>query len=224
MDERRGNPMYSAIGCKLQCNNLQRGASNSLYDRARQRGQRGQLWGGLTGRSRALLALGNVNAACIVEAQSYGGIHTVAIDRIRGSESRSADFDCDFNPLREHNRDRWLSIAEARERGKDLPPVALVQIGDLYFVRDGHHRISVARALGQQAIEARVVVWQVAGALPWEMLAQSASLANKGLFSKLRCEGARLQERALLSFRELLGAVGTTLRRPAILQPGVDGL
>jgi hypothetical protein len=47
-----------------------------------------------------------------------------------------------------------------------LPPVVLVQVGDVYFVRDGHHRISVARALGQLDIEAEVTVWQVSGPLP----------------------------------------------------------
>jgi hypothetical protein len=46
--------------------------------------------------------------------------------------------------------------------------VELIQIGEVYFVQDGHHRISVARALGQRTIEAQVVVWQVSGPLPWE--------------------------------------------------------
>jgi hypothetical protein len=50
-----------------------------------------------------------------------------------------------------------------------MPPVVLVQVGDIYFVEDGHHRISVALAWGEQEIEAEVTVWQVAGALPWEV-------------------------------------------------------
>jgi hypothetical protein len=49
-----------------------------------------------------------------------------------------------------------------------LPPVVLVQVGDVYFVRDGHHRISVARALGQLDIEAEVTVWHLSGPLPWD--------------------------------------------------------
>jgi hypothetical protein len=63
---------------------------------------------------------------------------------------------------------RWLSVAAARDQGKGLPPVVLVQVGDVYFVRDGHHRIAVARALGQLDIEAQVTVWHVSGPLPWE--------------------------------------------------------
>jgi hypothetical protein len=59
-------------------------------------------------------------------------------------------------------------IAAAWELGRELPPVELVQIGDFYFVRDGHHRISVARAMGQEHIEAEVTVWDVVGPLPWE--------------------------------------------------------
>jgi hypothetical protein len=52
--------------------------------------------------------------------------------------------------------------------GDPLPPVELIQVGSVYFVRDGHHRISVARAMGQQEIEAVVTVWQTADILPWE--------------------------------------------------------
>ena len=71
-------------------------------------------------------------------------------------------------------RERWLRIATARWRGMPLPPVDLVQVRDCYFVQDGHHRISVARALGQTNIEARVTVWHVSGPLPWETRATSS--------------------------------------------------
>lgn len=64
--------------------------------------------------------------------------------------------DCSFYPVRDHNQGRWLGVATARQEEKSLPPVELIQVGDVYFVRDGHHRISVARALGQPVIEAEV--------------------------------------------------------------------
>ena len=89
----------------------------------------------------------------------------VPISQICGSEGRCHDFDRDFHPLQDHNKERWLGIARARQRGKALPPVELVRVGDVYFVLDGHHRISVARALGQRHIEAKVMVWQVTGPL-----------------------------------------------------------
>jgi hypothetical protein len=55
--------------------------------------------------------------------------------------------------------------------------VELIQVGDLYFVRDGHHRISVARAWGQATIDAEVTVWEVVGPLPWERPATVAQPA-----------------------------------------------
>ena len=83
------------------------------------------------------------------------------IDQICGSESRAHDFDADFYPLQENTKERWLSIAAATQRGCQLPPVILIQIGESYFVRDGHHRISVARAQGQKTIQAKVETWRL---------------------------------------------------------------
>jgi hypothetical protein len=171
------------------------------------------------GHSRRLLALESVDAACAVRARCNAGIRTVAIEQIRGSEGRAHDFDRDFNPLQEHTKGRWLSIAAARQRGKALPPVVLVQVGDLYFVRDGHHRISVARALGQLDIEAKVTVWQVDGSLPWDVSTIGQPRGVKRGFGKLRREGARLQERALLGVHDLLGAVRVMLRGPVVPRP-----
>jgi hypothetical protein len=88
----------------------------------------------------------------------HGQTQTVPIDRIRGSENRCGDFDQDFRPLQGHTRERWLSVATARMSGVCLPPVELLAVGDEYYVRDGHHRISVAHTLGEQFIEATVMV------------------------------------------------------------------
>jgi hypothetical protein len=152
---------------------------NSMYSRARNRGWRGQVRSALTGRSCRLFALAELDANCTVHARRHAGIRTVPIGQIRGSQDRSHDFDRDFNPLQEHSKGRWLGIAGARQGGKALPPVELVQVGDIYFVRDGHHRISVARALGQRDIEARVIVWHVTGLLPWKESAATHSLAGQ---------------------------------------------
>lgn len=141
--------------------------SLALYQRAYSQGWQHKVWSALTGRSRGLLNLATVRATCTVAGRHYVGSQTVPIDQIRGSLSRSNDFDLDFYPLRTHTRERWLNIAEARQREVSLPLVDLIQVGGVYFVCDGHHRISVARALGQQYIDAVVTVWQVAGPLPW---------------------------------------------------------
>ena len=183
-------------------------AIDMLYSRARDRGQWAQVWSTLTGRSRCLLALDEIEATCTVHTCRHAGIRTVPISQIRGSGGRSDDFDCDFNPLQDHNKRRWLSIAAARRRGKALPPVGLVQVGDVYFVCDGHHRISVARAMGQRDIEAKVMVWQVTGPLPWETSAPAQNLTGQEteierLYKKVRDESVRLQELFLLRLRSL---------------------
>jgi hypothetical protein len=140
----------------------------ALYQRAYSQGWQHKVWSALIGRSRRLLNLATVQATCAVVGRHYAGGQTVPMDQIRGSLGRSNDFDMDFYPLQTHNRERWLNIAKARQRGVNLPPVELIQVGDVYFVLDGHHRISVARALGQKYIDAVVTVWQVAGSLPGE--------------------------------------------------------
>lgn len=136
-------------------------AADRLYSLSRDQARRGLLWSTLTRRSRSLLALDEIDAASAVYRDA--GVQMVPIGQIRGSESRSSDFDRDFNPLQDHDKRRWLNVADARRQGKALPPVKLVQVGEVYFVRDGHHRISVARALGQRSIEARVLVWEMGG-------------------------------------------------------------
>jgi hypothetical protein len=97
-----------------------------------------------------------------IENRYSAGVQTVAMDQIQGSQGRCRDFDRAFYPLQRHSESRWLRVATARELGIALPLVELVQVGNIYFVRDGHHRISVAQALGQTEIEAEVRVWQVA--------------------------------------------------------------
>ncbi|MAU00488.1 MAG: hypothetical protein CL608_25375 [Anaerolineaceae bacterium] len=77
-----------------------------------------------------------------------------------GSKGRSHDFNNQFWPLREESRDRWVNIAQVMRSKKGLPPVQLIHTDAGYFVRDGHHRISAARALGQTAIEAEVVSYK----------------------------------------------------------------
>lgn len=85
------------------------------------------------------------------------GIQYIAIDQIIGSEGRNRDFDNQFWPITEHSRDRWVNIAVAMGTGKLLPPVQLVRVENGYVVRDGNHRVSVARAFGRDVIKAEIV-------------------------------------------------------------------
>ena len=90
------------------------------------------------------------------------GRQMVSIEQICGSagNGRCQDFDNDFRPLNSNTKNRWISIATARRLGKRLPPVQLVQVGDQYFIEDGHHRVSVATAFGDSMIEATVTIYQ----------------------------------------------------------------
>ena len=154
-------------------------AALQMYRNARLAGQLGQIWYKLTGATRCLFNLRDVRAACPVRSSHYAGTRAVPIRQIRGSEGRCEDFDADFRPLQTHSKGRWVKVAVARERGMGLPPVELIQVGDVYFVRDGHHRISVARERGEEAVDAEVTVLDVAGPLPWERRVAAGRLANQ---------------------------------------------
>jgi hypothetical protein len=86
------------------------------------------------------------------------GVQTIAIDSIAGTSDRhkATAFDRDFHPP-EWSRGRWAQMYHAAQRGAEMPPISVYRVGEQHFVRDGHHRISVARALGAAAIEAHVV-------------------------------------------------------------------
>jgi hypothetical protein len=84
------------------------------------------------------------------------GLEVVPLDSIVGTVDRAADFDRGFRPTSPRLRSRWERIAAAQRRGESLPPISLYRVGDLHFVRDGHHRVSVAKSLGREDIDAYV--------------------------------------------------------------------
>ena len=84
------------------------------------------------------------------------GVQVVPLDTIVGTVDRDRGFDRDFRPTAAHNRQRWERLDSAMRRGESMPPVDLYRVGELHFVRDGHHRVSVAKAMGLDSIEANV--------------------------------------------------------------------
>ncbi len=104
-----------------------------------------------------LLAFEEVRQRLQIRGQRDLGVCTVPIDHIVGSEGRYTDFDRHFLPRSDHIRERWMNVDRAAEQYIELPPVDLYKIGEVYFVRDGNHRISVARRNHQQYIDANVV-------------------------------------------------------------------
>lgn len=89
-------------------------------------------------------------------AENYLGTKLIPLDAIVGSVDRYRDFDRRFRPTSARSRQRWERLARASRTGEEIPPIEVYQVGDYYFVRDGHHRVSVARSLGLDVIEARV--------------------------------------------------------------------
>jgi hypothetical protein len=84
------------------------------------------------------------------------GLKVVPLDAIVGTVDRGRDFDRSFRPTSARVRTRWERIAAATRRGESMPPIDVVKVGEIYFVRDGHNRVSVARALGRTDIDAQV--------------------------------------------------------------------
>jgi hypothetical protein len=117
-------------------------------------------WSFIRGCSYHLRSLDDVTGAQSVQGSHYEGTRTIDIRQIVGSENRSSDFDREFTPLKAESRDRWISIARAFLQGQALPPVEVIQFDNEYYVRDGHHRISVAKTLGQQFIDAEIISMQ----------------------------------------------------------------
>jgi hypothetical protein len=84
------------------------------------------------------------------------GLQVVALDTIVGTTDRLSGFDRQFRPTSGRVRGRWERIAAALHRGDPRPPISLDRVGEAHFVRVGHHRVSVARALGWRVMDAYV--------------------------------------------------------------------
>jgi hypothetical protein len=127
--------------------------------RARRRAALGAMVARLRGEPddvRHILPYEEVVAALGYVSEHSAGKAVVPLDAIAGTVDRGRDFDRSFRPTTGRVRSRWEHIAAAMRRGEAMPPVDLVRIGQIYFVRDGHHRVSVARALGHNDIDAIV--------------------------------------------------------------------
>ncbi len=115
----------------------------------------------LTGRHNQLLAFDQVASKLRVGGPIYRGVKTVRLDQIVGTVNRYHDFDRAFLPTQTFTADRWQRVSRAWYDDISLPPILLYQVGDIYFVVDGHHRVSVAREQGQEYIDAEVRECQV---------------------------------------------------------------
>jgi hypothetical protein len=118
------------------------GAAIAAFKRAKKRGTWRRLLAWLTRRS--------------VELQHFPTIE-LQYTKHAARGVQYIDLDNQFWPITEHSRARWVSIAKAMGTDKPLPPVQLIQVANGYVVRDGNHRVSVARAFDQSVIEAEII-------------------------------------------------------------------
>lgn len=115
----------------------------------------------LSGRPSELVPFDEVRARLNIRGSAYRGLRQVPLSKIVGSEGRYADFDRRFLPRQMLSEQRWTSVDMAHYEEVALPPVELYKIGEVYFVKDGNHRVSVARERGQTEIDAYVTEYMV---------------------------------------------------------------
>jgi len=104
-----------------------------------------------------MLSLGDVRSLLRPESETYRGMQTIPLARIAGSEGRYRDFNRAFLPRHDKLMRRWISVDVAHYKDVHLPPIKVFEIGGSYFVRDGNHRVSVAKAQGAEFIDAEVI-------------------------------------------------------------------
>lgn len=130
--------------------------ARTSFDRARRRSAYRRL-------ARVIRGEGSPNLLPLEEAtrrlrpfqRRYVGLRSIPVKQIVGTDSRGGDFDRDFLPRRPEMASRWREVERAYPEG-DFPPIVAYQLGDAYFVIDGHHRVAIARERGMHTIDAEV--------------------------------------------------------------------
>ena len=130
---------------------------NMDYDKAHRKAFLRSMASAFRRQPNDLLAYGEVQRLNKAEAETYQGIKSVPVKDIVGSVDRYQDFDRAFFPRQRHTASRWKNIDRAYHRDVRLPPVQLYKVDDVYFVKDGNHRVSVGRQHGVEFIDAEVI-------------------------------------------------------------------
>jgi hypothetical protein len=147
------------------------------FERARHRAFRNELLSYFSRRPNELISFHDVRSRYKPDQESYRGMQEVPVRQIVGSVDRFRDFDRAFLPRHARSAGRWQNVDRAYRQDVRLPPVQLYKVGDIYFVKDGNHRVSVAREHGVEFIDAEVIESHVrvpidASMSPFELLMQ----------------------------------------------------
>lgn len=165
----------------------------SRFDAARRAALAHDVLAALTGRPADLLPFEAVKERLHLRRIVDRGIEEVPLDRIRGSVGRDREFNRAFYPREEMLRERWDDVRGLAEGTAGFPPVELYRVGDVDFVVDGHHRVSVARSLGAESIEARVREFVSPVPLPADASLEDV-LSREGLVDFLEATGLAAEE------------------------------
>jgi hypothetical protein len=126
------------------------------FERARMKAFLHRVWGAISGKPTNLLSYDEIKEKLHIGGPIYRGVQTIRVAQVAGSLNRYHEFDRAFLPKESLLAARWQSVDRAFYEDINLPPIVLYKVGEVYFVVDGHHRVSVAREQGQEFIEAEV--------------------------------------------------------------------
>lgn len=125
-----------------------------------------------------ILPLDDVLTALGRRGEVYRGLKTINLANIVGTVDSQRDFDRWFRPTSSRVRERWERLALAERRGESMPPIDVYQVGPLYFVKDGHHRVSIAKVTGAKTIDAYVT--EIKTVVPAKGIRHRGDLLMKG--------------------------------------------
>jgi len=120
----------------------------------RMRALRDRFWAKISGAPTELIIFPGDNARITLNRRLIG-IHAIPVADIIGTFSRETDFDYQFRPLKKHTLRRWVNAYILHEQD-GWAPIVVHKVREEYFVEDGHHRVSAARAMGLAFIDAKV--------------------------------------------------------------------
>ena len=135
--------------------------SNTMLNRIVRQSRRRRMFARFTRKPLSLFSLSTMLQSEELTNMVEIGIHSIPLQLVIGSESRCFDFDDQFVPKSEKDYHRWLRISDLFISEATIPAVELIQVDKFFFVRDGHHRVSVAKALKRAFIDANIKVMQV---------------------------------------------------------------
>ncbi|MDR2607163.1 MAG: transcriptional regulator [Treponema sp.] len=168
--------------------------ANEDFNRARSRELFSRIGSFINSDRNKLLSFNDVKDILKPSSQVYLGMRTVPINRIVGSEGRYNDFNKHFLPRKEFLRNRWMRVDMASIQDLNLPPIQLYEIGGAYFVRDGNHRVSVAKLQGVENIDAEVISLSTEIHIPPNATAEELNKALLEYEKKIFYEKTRFEE------------------------------